>query len=548
MLQKLFIHSTTWAILLLAFVVTAAAADDMAGSSFNAGGRSPENQVFQYKVQVGNDIGYLWIPDNCKRVRGLLILCPTVPEELIVGWPSIRKACAENNLGILWSVRSFWYWSGKPPAGDTSSPAIWSINSLQKMLDGLAQTSGYPEIATVPWLPMGESAHLNMVKALVDNKPERCFAAITVKNANCPQNREVPILLTEGTAQEWSQPKGDLRTSWNSVQGSYNVICGMRRDHPNWPMSELVEAGSGHFNCTNRMADYFAMYIGLAAKARLSDDGSPTLKPVNMSKGFLAPLPIPGHENAAVIPDTPDADQAAPWFFDEASAKEAQEIAHIDWTAKTQLPMVVSSSTCAVKPWSNNGVTQIDVTTSSDFSLDSVFLDSLPDGFVGAGGPLAKSSVKPVIEWLCGPMVPLGDGKFRIALDRTWKIAGIPCLIVRADAVDGIRYSNQPITVNLLENKEGNKQVISFEKVDDVRAGTISVPLSAKSDSGLPVSFYIDHGPAIVKDGKLVFTPIPPQSTFPVEVEVVAWQWGSNVDPKVQTADLAKQTFHILSP
>ena len=37
-----------------------------------------------------------------------------------------------------------------------------------------------------------------------------------------------------------------------------------------------------------------------------------------------------------------------------------------------------------------------------------------------------------------------------------------------------------------------------------------SVPLEAKASSGLPVKFYADAGPVIVKDNQLVFTPIPP--------------------------------------
>ena len=142
---------------------------------------------------------------------------------------------------------------------------------------------------------------------------------------------------------------------------------------------------------------------------------------------------------------------------------------------------------------------------------------------------------------------PVGNGTFRISLDRTWKKGGIPCVLVRADAVPGIRYSNQPITINLHENKVGAKQTITFNKPADVKAGTPSIPLTATSDAGLRVDFFVDSGPAIIKDGRLVFTPIPPQSRFPVEVTVAAWQWGQAADPKVQTADVVRQKFQILA-
>jgi hypothetical protein len=81
-----------------------------------------------------------------------------------------------------------------------------------------------------------------------------------------------------------------------------------------------------------------------------------------------------------------------------------------------------------------------------------------------------------------------------------------------------------------------------------VKAGTVSLPLVATTDAGLPVQFFVQAGPAIVSDGKLVFTAIPPRSAFPVEVTVVAWQWGRGTEPKVKTAELVSQTFRVLCP
>jgi hypothetical protein len=60
------------------------------------------------------------------------------------------------------------------------------------------------------------------------------------------------------------------------------------------------------------------------------------------------------------------------------------------------------------------------------------------------------------------------------------------------------------------------------------------------------VKFFAVSGPAIVKDSRLEFTSIPPRSRFPVEVTVAAWQWGRHQDPKVKTADIVRQTFHLV--
>jgi hypothetical protein len=88
-------------------------------------------------------------------------------------------------------------------------------------------------------------------------------------------------------------------------------------------------------------------------------------------------------------------------------------------------------------------------------------------------------------------------------------------------------------------------QKITFEKIPDVQAGTASVPLVATTDAGMPVKFYVVAGPAIVEGDKLVFTKIPLRTQFPLTVTVAAWQWGRGVEPKVQTAEIVKQTFEI---
>jgi hypothetical protein len=102
--------------------------------------------------------------------------------------------------------------------------------------------------------------------------------------------------------------------------------------------------------------------------------------------------------------------------------------------------------------------------------------------------------------------------------------------------------------VQALRNTSGTKQTITFPPLADVRAGKGAVPLVATSDARLPVSFFVVAGPAIVKDGQLLFTKIPPRARFPIEVTVAAWQWGRSTEPKIKTADVVTQTFHIISP
>ena len=117
-----------------------------------------------------------------------------------------------------------------------------SVGFLQQLLNGLAKTSGYDEVATIPWLPIGESGHLLMVDALLEHSPHRCMAGIYLKNNYLPaHNRQVPTLVIFGTAQEWGQDKEDIRTRWNNVEQAYQRIRSERRQHPQWPLSYIID-------------------------------------------------------------------------------------------------------------------------------------------------------------------------------------------------------------------------------------------------------------------------------------------------------------------
>lgn len=512
---------------------------------------SPVNQVFQF-MQTGTRAdwadgakttatAYLWVPEHCRRLRGLLIMGSNVPEHMLVGHPAIRAVCAANDLGIIWSTPTFWY-------SKTKNENRTIVSFLQQLLDGLAKSSGYEEVATVPWLPMGESGHLLMVDALVEEAPERCMAGIWIKNAHLPpKNRVTPALVVFGSAQEWGQDKVDIRTRWSDLKPYENVLR-ERNLHPDWPLSFVIDGWSGHFDVSERLVTYFAHYIDLVAKARLSKGGSSKLRRVSLDRGFVADLPVPGHEKSSPIPyrDRAPDHRTAPWYFDRSSAQEAQSLARINWSAETQLPGFMDASG-KVAPFDFNGISSLTPQMDQDgvsFQLRGVMLDRLPDNFVNAGAPLAKVKGEPVLEWLCGAVAPAGGGRFRAAMDRTYRQQAI-YIAARQHGSDRIRGAVQPIAIKLLPNSEGKSQKIDFKPIPDVTASTRSVTLAAESDSGLPVEFFVAAGPAIVDGDKLLFTRIPPRSRFPTEVTVAAWQWGRNTEPKVKTAEMVRQTFRI---
>jgi hypothetical protein len=512
---------------------------------------SPVNQVFQFMHSATSDwrdgsntksTAYLWIPENCKKLRGLLVLCTNVPEHRLVGHPTIRAACEKNQLGIVWCAPSFVNFRKDMPKEYATVCAF-----LQKLLDGLAATSGYPEVATVPWLPIGESGHLLMVDALVEQAPDRCIAGVWLKNNHLPpKNRQVPALVVYGSAQEWSQDKSDIRSKWNDVSKAYESIVTQRTKNPNWPLTYVIDGHSGHFDCSETVTDYLAIYIHDITNARLDDSGK--LRTLDLNAGFVAGLNVPNYPAQPITPNT-EAKPGQPWYLTKAAAEAAQKIANINWQAQTQLPGFIGADD-KVLPFDFNGIANLkSVKWEADgvtFKVGTKLLDRIPDTFVSAGEPLATTPGNPALEWLCGPVAPLGDGRFRIALDRTYGVAAC-YLAARQPGTDNVRAIVQPMGVQISALKNnGQVQKITFDPIADVPAGTKSFALSAKSDSGLPVEFFVVAGPAIVQGNTLVFTPIPPNAKLPLTVTLAAWQWGRATEPAIKTADVVRQEFKIV--
>lgn len=529
--------------------------------------RSPVNQVFQFEQNgTCNDWAdgvptnatlYLWIPESCKQLRGLLIMGNNVPEHMLVGHAAIRKVCADNNLGIIWSTPSFMNFrkstspDGKPL--NMSQEYKTTVDFLQQLLNGLAEKSGYPEVASVPWLPMGESAHLLMVDALLEQSPERCMAGIFIKNNHLPpKNREVPTLVAFGTAQEWGQDKIDIRTRWNDVDGAYKKIMSERKKNPNWALSYIIDGSSGHFDCSEKLVQYFANYIDLVSRFRLSDDGSPTLKPLQLNTGYLAAMPITAIDDKPVVSylNAKSEETALPWFFDKESAVQAQSFARINWKAATQLPAFVDGNG-NLAPFIFNGISKLIPTDmGSDgitFSFKPVVLDEIPSNFaIGAGEKLAKTNNLPTLEWVCGQFKPIGNNQFRVSLDRMYpNMTSYLGVFQKGD--DTIRTVFQPGGLTIPKNNTGTVQNITFEKINDVTVDTKSVQLVAYSDSGLKVDYYVVSGPALIENDTLIFTKVPPKSKFPVTVTVAAWQWGRAAEPQIKMAEIVKQSFKIKS-
>lgn len=525
--------------------------------------RTPVGQVFQWAttgVSAAWPDGsahratlYLWIPEQTERLRGLVIMGTNVPEHMLVGHPAIRRACAEADLGLVWAVPTFWRFGqiAKEPGADARQ-----VLFLEQLLAQLADVSGYAEVATVPWLPVGESGHLLMVAGLIEQRPERILAGVCVKNPHPIRTTTVPVLYTLGTGQEWGQMKRDLDELFFDV-GGYSR-WGAEREASAWPLSVVIEPGTGHFTVTDAMADTSGAYLVAATEARLPASSSAgeaaPLRAVDLASGFVAHLPLPGQTDLDIVPyatATP-AERARPWFFTAALAKGTQALATAPWQAEPQFVVFSGGNPgVTVEPFALNSVTRRRVQTDGISELRAELAAAVPEGFVGAGRPLARAPGAPVVEWLCGPYAPTGDGRFEVSLDRTWKTGAAAYVIARHEGDATTRRTTQPAHLTLLENRAGAPQAITFPPLGEVAAGTATVPLRATASSGLPVRYYVVSGPAVVEadaqgQWQLRLTPVPPRARWPIAITVAAWQWGRATAPENQTAAVQQQTLSLV--
>lgn len=541
---------------------------------------SPENHIYQWAttqsytvprfetppgLNVGflfspqTSTGYLWVPPACQRLRGVVVLGHNVPEQWLGAHPALRGVCAEQGLAILFTCPSF-----RLSAVNASDDRILSkpekarhnLAFLQQILDALAEESGHEELRSVPWLPIGESMSLHIVSQLTHFAPQRCIAGVWVKDAPWEfATPGVPMLAACGTGAEWDFPKYDAFSRWREMAvNNKKDYAKTRTALPDWPGSLLIEAGSAHFSCTEPMIQLIARYVRAACVARLNKAENAPLRSVDWQSGYVAGLPVPG--GVPVAPkryaDCTPEERNLPWYFDRALAQAAFDMANVNWDAKTQVPAFANAQGEPI-PYSPRGIVDFAPPLEEDgvtFALNAIFLDKMPDGCVKAGTPLGHAPGAPLITWLRGPVVPLGENRFRLALDRSAEtVPGRdqnPLFLVSHPGDGEYRQSVNPASVHIPFNKAGKAQSITFAPIADQKFGVKKVLLNATSDAGLPVRFFVKAGPAYIEGNVLRFADVPRRFTQPITVTVIAWQWGCAAPPAIQTAPMVEQSFKLM--
>lgn len=511
--------------------------------------------VFQYAIAVqtgrGPSSAFLWLPPEAPRLRGVLLAGMTLAERELVQDPQVRKACAEQQLAIVF-LR-------------TGLAAV----DIPQVLGQLAKISGYPELAVAPLFFVGHSAGGPQARAAAIKFRDRCFGVMQYRGG-APGGEEsvppgIPALMMVGQFDEFGKVMRDEkgRENWENGRDALAAFRSQDRRHLG---SIVVEPGAGHFAWSDRNAAYLALFLRKAAAARIPDWPSEAREPVRCREvepetGWLTDLTIRSageHRPAPFRAYQGDRTRAA-WHFDRELAEATVAYHQGGFGKKDQFirwadPFWVDAGArfyfTEVK-WVGDGQT---------LEVHPVHAAVYPRPEKDGKGPLWPLAGKPVghsgapirVRPVGGPVVVTGANTFRMQYDALAPATdpGRVTFLAYSDGDAEYRYTEQ---VGMMPRgftglTSGKDQIITFPPVGNLKAKAGPLELRATSDAGLPVEYYIAYGPAVVENGKLRIAEVPRRASYPIEVKVVAYQFGRGVETRVKTAAPVEQLLRIEQP
>ncbi len=533
-------------------------------------------EVWQWSVDVkggrmaaGPAHAFLWVPSTCEKVKAVVLAQNNMEELSILENGKFREALAAMDMAEVWVAPSFDHqFRFNEGAGET----------FEGMMAGLAEASGYSEIRTAPVAPMGHSAAASWPYYLAVWKPNRVLAALSV-SGQWPYFRDgkfAPDIWGDRTVDY--VPCLESMGEYEAAATFSNEGLKERREHPLMPLSMLANPGQGHFATTEAKCAYLALYLKKAMEYRWSAevgvDGYSVLKKIDPTKtGWLvdkwrgdAP---PIAQAAPLGAYKGDAGQAF-WYFDEelAKATEAYEAQHRG--KRPQLVGFVQEGKMVPQTDTHLQV-RLKFLPEEDgvtFKVGATFYEKVPEGSprlpvwtgLPVGSPLGHAAGGEIaIEKIIGPFEKVGPREFRICFEKTGIGPGAGPNGPATNSTIELDFSavhpgdgqykpavQQAQMFIPVRNKAGKEQHLAFEAMRDQRVGTKSITLAGRSAAGMPVSFYVREGPAMVRGNELTFTPMPPRAKFPVKVTVVAWQYGRGGEDGVQTAEPVERTFYLV--
>lgn len=522
-------------------------------------------QVWQWSspVQHARDPAaraFLWIPENCKKVKGVVVTQNNMEELSIVENDYFRKAMGDLSFAIVWV---------SPPFDHLFRFNDSAGEAFNSMMGDLAATSGYKELKYTPIVAIGHSAAASWPYYFATWDPQRTLCAISVSG-------QWPWFRSPQFAPDiWGDKNIDYVPCLETM-GEYEAADTWSREglkermaHPKMPLSMLACPAEGHFAASQKKVEFIAFYIKKAAEYRFPRQypkgGPPVLTPIDPTRtGWLQdrwrlnePASAPAAPIGKYIGDTAQAF----WFFDEETAKAVEKYQSAYRNMKAELLGYMQDGKVMKQ---HNTHLQVEMTFKPledgvSFLLKGTFLDTVPGESerpaqwtglkVGDRIGHAAGNIPVRIDRVVGPFEKINDTIFRVNLQKETIFNGRNYVFTFVATHPGdAEYKpavQQGEMIAPARNAIGKEQHIVFSEISDQQVGGKALTLHATSDAGLPVSFYVKEGPAVLRRNELLFTAIPPRAKYPVKVTVVAWQYGRVGEPSVQTAEPVERSFFI---
>lgn len=513
--------------------------------------------VWQWSVEVTSVVSgetnahpraFLWIPENCKQVQAVIVGQHNMSEENIFEHPRFRKAMSELGIAQVWVT----------PALNM----VFDFNNgageqFEGMMKALAEESGYSELAFAPVIPIGHSACASYPWNFAAWKPERTLAILSIHG-------DAPLTKLTGSGRpnpDWGNRNID-GVPGLMVEGEYEwwedrvqPALDFRQNFPKSVVSFFCDAGRGHFDVSDQLVDYITLFLKKAVQHRLPKESSLDLPvkliPLNPENGWLKERwkkdQKPQHPEAHYSQYKGDRKDAF-WYFDQEMAETTEKFyAKVRGKKEQYLGFSQNSQ---LLPFNQKQHARIigkfePEADGLTFHLKAEFTDTLR---TIRSTDHAKGQA--TISRICGPVEKVNDNTltvrfYRMGLNNPRRTGDI-WLLASHDGDKKYKSLVQQINLSIpLKNTKGQVQEIDFPTIDNVGEQVFEIPLQATSSSGMPVYYYVREGPVEVKDEKLILSKIPPRSKFPIQVTVVAWQYGRSVEPKVQSAESVSQSFWI---
>ncbi|MEO7491112.1 MAG: hypothetical protein ABIU77_28595 [Ferruginibacter sp.] len=492
-------------------------------------------------------VAFLWIPPDCKQVRGVVVTQHNMIEEGILENAGFRASLAAIGFAEIWI---------SPGINITFDFNHGAGNQFNYMMKLLANQSGYKELEFAPVVPMGHSAFASYPWNFAAWNPGRTLAAISVHG-------DAPLTNLTGSGKpnpDWGDKNidgvpclfvmGEFEWWEKRIEPAFDYIS----RHPASTISLFADAGHGHFDYSDELIQYLSMFIRKAAENRLpksiSREKAAVLKPINPQQGWLMDRwhkdSLPLAKPASFKAYTGDRKQAS-WCFDEDMVN-ATEKYYATARGKQNQHIGFSQNGKIVKPAGGHAQFDIPFIPLQDgisFNLKAFFSDTSK---IVALEAHAKTDL--IISRICGPVKKINDTTFQLSFYRMGfnspKRSNDVWLLASNKGDEIYKSAVQQLDMRFpLVNKEGRQQKITFKKITDQRQGIKYLKMKASTDAAMQVYYYIKEGPAEIDGNTIKFTEIPPRSKFPIKVTVVAWQYGRATEPPIQSAEPVFQSFYI---